>query len=157
MMAKGAAALNIIPDRNWRISDPRTREIKTAKLREIVEAAGRFRLPINIGTEMNRSGQPFCDDLTAEALRPYREAFQRGAHIFVGHSRLLRYADISYVGREAAAEFGADTAAKNAFFESVGRLAPVTEALDQRLTDMGTAKARAALRDSARKGRWAGL
>jgi len=34
MVAKGAAALNIIPDRNWNIKDPEARETKVRKLRD---------------------------------------------------------------------------------------------------------------------------
>lgn len=154
LTAKGAAALNIIPDRNWNIADPAARGVKTAKLREMVEAAETFHLPINIGTEMNRDGLPFADDLNGEALRQYREIFLRGARILVGHTWLLRYAGISFIGAEAEAEFGRDRAAKNRFFESVGRLLPVTESLHSRLLEMGKERAGPALADSAKQGRW---
>ena len=154
MVAKGAAGLNIIPDRNWNIKDPEQRRIKTAKLKEMVEAAEQRHLPINIGTEMNRDGQPFVDDLAGEALRPYREAFLRGARIFTGHTLLLRYGDLSYVGPEATAVFGADVARKNRVFEAVGALPPLTEVLDRALTEMGPAKALGALMEAAETGVW---
>ncbi|NOY75538.1 MAG: hypothetical protein GXP32_07070, partial [Kiritimatiellaeota bacterium] len=38
-MAKGAVALNIIPDRNWNYADPEVKALKSAKLAEIVAVA----------------------------------------------------------------------------------------------------------------------
>ena len=127
---------------------------KTAKLREVVETAVKLHMPVNIGTEMNKAGLPFVDDLEGEALRSYREAFVSGARIFVGHTLLLRYAGFPYLGPLAAAEFGSDTGAKNRFFESVGKLPPLGERLAKRLEDTGAEKALAAIRDSARAGEW---
>lgn len=154
MRGKGAAALNIIPDRNWNFKSADERKLKTAKLREIVAVSESFGLPINIGTEMNRDGQPFVDDLAGEALRPHAEAFRRGAEVFVGHTWLLRYGGYSYVGAGADAEFGADGARKNAFFRAVGALPPPSAAQAGQLDEMGRERALAAMRDSAAKGRW---
>ena len=36
LIGKGVVALNIIPDRNWNLADPETRQLKVAKLYEIV-------------------------------------------------------------------------------------------------------------------------
>jgi hypothetical protein len=110
--------------------------------------------PINIGTEMNRDGLPFVDDLTGAALKPYAATFRRGARVFVGHSLLARYAGFPYVGGAAAAEFGSDTAAKNAWFESVGALPPVTDSFARQLEDKGAAQALRCIRDSAKAGTW---
>jgi hypothetical protein len=124
MVALGAAALNIIPDRNWNVTDPKERALKQEKLREIVAVAQRMDLPINVGTEMNKRGLPFVDDLAGAALAPYREAFLRGARVMTGHAVLLRFAGYSYVGAAAAADFP-NRAARNAFFEAVGALPPL--------------------------------
>jgi hypothetical protein len=106
-------------------------------------------VPINIGTEANRRGQPVADDLGGTALGPYRETFLRGARVMVGQTLLLRFADFSYVGQAAEAEFP-DMAARNAFFASVGALPPVDCAAAARLEDMGPRKALAWFRDAAR-------
>lgn len=137
---KGAAALNIIPDRNWNISDPDDKKIKTENLRRIVEIADGMGFPINIGTEMNKLGLPFVDDLDVDALRPYREIFLRGARIMVGHSVLLRYANYSYIGEEAENDFP-KVATKNDFFEAVGSLEPLDSDTAGRLEEMGEKKA----------------
>lgn len=150
--AKGACALNIIPDRNHRIDDADLRARKLRKLEEVVQAAEARAMPINIGTEMNKHGQPFADDMGCEALRPYLEPFLRGARIMVGHTLLLRFADFSYTG--AAAEFGKDARKKNDLFESVGRLPALTTEGADRLQEMGPEKALSCLRDSAGKGEW---
>jgi hypothetical protein len=139
MMSKGAAALNIIPDRNWNLSGA-DRDLKRQKLCEIVDVAEQLQLPINIGTEMNKIGLPFVDDLSGEVLVQHRETFVRGANIMIGNSILARYADFSYVGERASAEFG-DIASKNAFFEAVGGLQPVDQTRADELTELGPDKA----------------
>jgi len=151
MQSKGAAALNIIPDRNWNIADPETRAVKTRKLGEIVAAAEELGLPINIGTEMNKLGLPFVDDLGGEELEAYRETFLRGTRIIVGHTILARYAGFSYVGDKAQRAFK-DVPSKNEFFEAVGGLAPLDEAGEKELQDMGEEKALVRLFDAAKPG-----
>jgi hypothetical protein len=148
MRSKGAAALNIIPDRNWNISDPAKRAIKVKKLREIIAAADEMHVPINIGTEMNKAGLPFADELDGEVLSPYKETFLNGARLMVGHTILLKYAGMSYVGPHAGTEFP-DIAARNRFFEAVGAMPPMTEARAKQLEDMGRDKALAWLRAEA--------
>lgn len=153
MQERGCVALNIIPERNWNLKDPAAAATKRAKLAEIVALAEARHLPLNIGTEMNKPGLPFVDDLSGEVLRRHREPFLRGARTMVGHALLARYAGFSYAGPEAAAEFR-DVAARNRFFESVGALPPLTEALAARLESLGSGHALAALRDSSAKGTW---
>lgn len=154
LQAKGAAALNIIPDRNHNIADPEERAIKLQKLSEVIAAATALAMPISIGTEMNKQGQPFVDNTSAAALRSYHEIFMRGARILVGQSLLARYASFAYSSSAAQAEFGSDLHGKNKFFEEVGALAPLTEARASKLEDLGSAKALACLWDSAVQKQW---
>jgi len=153
MMEKGCAALNIIPDRNWNLKDPQQAAAKRANLAKIVAAAVKRDLPINIGTEMNKAGLPFVDDLGGEILRLYREPFTRGAHVMVGHQILTRYAGYSYAGSAAAAEFG-KVADRNAFFASVGALPPLTEEVDRQLAGADPMKALRTIREAVEKGAW---
>ena len=147
-IANGAAALNIIPDRNWNVSDPDARKAKTAKLAEIVEAADKRLIPINIGTELNKAGQPFNDDLDAEALRPFKRTFIKGAMIFVGHTALARFADFPYAGEKASAEF-ADKRRMNDFFEKVGTALDPSRGFAEKLREAGPDKAFSMLADIA--------
>jgi hypothetical protein len=148
-IGNGAASLNIIPDRNWNIADPGTKAIKTAKLAEVVEAADKRLLPINVGTELNKAGQPFNDDFETQALKPFKRTFIKGAMIFVGHTVLARFADFAYKGAKASAEF-AEQAEMNDFFEKVGSaFAPSIETTGK-LRDAGPEKAFAELADMAK-------
>lgn len=148
MQSKGAAALNIIPDRNWNVSDPDEGAVKLRNLNDIVAAANDMHLPINIGTEMNKAGLPFTDALDCPALQPHKRSFLKGARIMVGHTMLLKYAGMSYIGEHAAAEFP-DVSTRNDFFESVGAMPALTETRAKQLEDMGEKKALAWLRAEA--------
>lgn len=150
MRAKGAVALNIIPDRNWNIAKPDQRALKIDHLNRIVAAAGELELPINVGTEMNKLGLPFVDDLDGEALAPHKAAFLRGAQIMVGHTWLARYADFGYTSAAAEAEFGS-VRTKNDFFAAVGALPPLTAEAARRLADLGPAGALAWFRGATGK------
>jgi hypothetical protein len=150
LIDKGCVALNIIPDRNWNLKDPAQRKIKQANLKGMVAEAVKRDLPINIGTEMNKLGLPFTDDLAGEVLSAYREPFTRGAHIMVGHTLLARYAGFSYVSPAAAAEFP-NRAARNRFFEAVGALPPCTEEQADTWEDLGPEKTLAWFRDRVKK------
>ena len=147
--AMGVAAVNIIPDRNWNLKRPEEAAQKQAKLAEFVAVAGRMGLPINIGTEMNRLGQPFVDDLSGPVLSRYAEPFRNGAAIMIGHSILSRYADLSYVDERAGLRD-----AKNRFFEQAGGLPPLDEAGAERLLALGPERSLSRIRDSASAGRW---
>ncbi|MFH1476006.1 MAG: hypothetical protein ABIH24_00730 [Verrucomicrobiota bacterium] len=147
---RGVCALNIIPDRNHRIADPAARAVKLQKLAEIVAVAEKMQLPVNIGTEMNKDGQPFVDDTSCEALQPYHAVFLRGACIMVGQTLLARYADFSYVSAAAQAEFGNNIKKKNIFFEAVGKLPPLTAIFAAKLSALGPEQALTYLRDSVR-------
>lgn len=146
LQAKGCAALNIIPDRNWNLRAKDEREQKVQFLDDIVHAANRMQLPINIGTEMNKHGQPFCDDLDGPALKRYRSSFLHGARIMVGHTILARYCDRGYLSEAAAAEFPR-LKARNTFFAAVGALQPLTQELANRLVELGSEAAYAEIHD----------
>ncbi len=151
--AEGSEALNIIPDRNWNIKDPEVKKIKVAKLAEVVAAADKLDMPIFIGTEMNKAGQPFADQINCEALAPHKKSFIKGAAIAVGQSLLAKFAKFSYSGEKAAAHFKS-VSEKNIFFESVGELPPLDSGLSARLSALSPDAAFAKFADSAKAGRW---
>ncbi len=155
LIAKGAAALNIIPDRNHNIKNADERKIKVAKLNEIIECAKKLDLPINIGTELNKDGQPLYDDIAnAEALKPFAQLFLEGAAIMVGASILHRYADYSYVSEKAEADFGKGIKGKNKFFASIGMLPPLDERTAEKLLSASKEKAFSLISDAVKKGCW---
>ena len=150
LRAKGAAALNIVPDRSWNIADPEKRKVKIEKMYDVVSVARRMQFPINVGTELNSFGQPFVDDFESEALRPLWPDFMRGANIMIGQARLARFAGVSYCDSAAQSAFGPDITARNDCFERIGQL-PCPDAAERaRLLEMGNEGAFAVLMASAR-------
>ena len=139
MTGMGCAALNIIPDRNWNIKDADTATLKQKKLDEMVNAAVKRDLPINIGTEMNKGGLPFVDDITGPVLRKYRDIFTKGANIMVGQTILARYADMPYCGEKAVMMFNT-VAERNDFYAAVGALPPLTQKKAEEYTAAGAEK-----------------
>ena len=123
LVDKGSVALNIIPDRNWNIKDPKDKQIKTENLAKIIKAARKLNLPVCVGTEMNKAGLPFVDDFSAVELQPYVDDFIEGAYFLWGHTFLARNADLGYMSKWADDHFGNDRANKNEFYARVGRLA----------------------------------
>jgi len=123
MVDKGAVALNIVPDRNWNIKDPDEKRVKLENLDKAISAARKLHLPLCVGTELNKLGLPFVDDFSAPELAPYVKDFVEGAYFFWGHTFLARKAGIGFASDWAQAHFGADRAARNAFYTEVGRLA----------------------------------
>ncbi len=104
--SKGAAALNIIPDRNWNIKDPAQQEIKVRNLEAIIKVAVGLQLPINIGTEMNKDGLPYADRLDGPVLKRFSALFLEGAHVMVGQTLLARYAGCAFASSHAEGAFG---------------------------------------------------
>ena len=151
--SKGAAALNLIPDRNWNIADAEVKAVKTKNLRSIIEAAVSMEMPIHIGTEMNKKGLPFADDLNGADLKPFKEFFLNGARICVGHTVLGRFADFTYVGEEAESEYPG-LKERNSFFASVGALPPVNTRIAEALRAAGNGRAYSLICDSAKNGKW---
>ena len=123
-MASGAAALNIIPDRNYTPGRP---DQKLQSLCEVVSLAEKHHFPIIVGTEMNSPGNKFVDSFETAELEPLLPVFLRGAHIFYAHSVLQRQSGLGYLSPWAARAFPT-LPAKNEFFERLGReLAPAKE------------------------------
>lgn len=154
MRDQGALGLNLIPDRNWNVADPEEKRRKLASLDAVIRLAREWKAPIHIGTEGNKAGLPFADDLGRPELAPYRRDFIAGAHLCVGHAVLARFADFPYAGPAADAEFGARLPARNAFFEAVGALPPLDAATAWYLRQVGPAKSLEAIRVSLRRGYW---
>lgn len=75
----GAAALNIIPDRN--LSTP----AKINNLHAVVALAEKHNFPIIVGTEMNAPGNKFVDDFTHPVLKELLPIFRKGAHQVCEH------------------------------------------------------------------------
>ena len=123
LIAQGAVALNIIPDRNWNIADPETRKLKVAKLHEIVRLAGELDLPLNVGTEMNAPGNKLVDDFDVPEMAPVKQAFLDGADFIYGHTVLQRALGLGYQSAWAQIQL-LTRRERNAFYTAVGRRVP---------------------------------
>ena len=123
LIEKGVVALNIIPDRNWNISDPELRRLKVAKLYQVVDLAQKLDLPLNIGTEMNAYGQKLVDDFAATELAPVRQTFLDGAFFIYGHTMMQRALGLGYQSAWASAHLPGRHL-RNAFYTQVGRQTP---------------------------------
>jgi len=115
-MSTGAAALNIIPDRNYTSGSP---DVKLQNLYHVVELAEKLHLPLVVGTEMNSPGQKFVDDFASEELASLMPASLKGAHIVYAHSALQQKSGLGYTSKWAEKNF-ASIAEKNKFFEELG-------------------------------------
>jgi len=115
--ATGAAAINIIPDRNYL---PGVKDQKLQNLYAIVALAEKKHFPIIVGTEMNAPGNKFVDDFASTELKPLVPVFLKGAHIAYAHSVLQRRHGRGYLSDWARQKF-ASVAEKNDYFEKLGR------------------------------------
>lgn len=120
MTGKGICALNIIPDRNWNIKDPDEKAQKLEKLKEVVESARDFDLPVVVGTEMNKAGQPFIDNFAASELQPFVEDFRKGARVLWGHTLLERSLNFGWLSGAAQAHFGNSRKDRCDFYHQIG-------------------------------------
>jgi hypothetical protein len=116
-MTSGAAALNVIPDRNYTPGAP---DDKVKNLYAVVTLAERRGFPVVAGTEMNAPGQRFVDLFASAELKPLAPTFLKSAHIIYAHTILQRELGLGYLSPWAKASF-ASVAAKNEFFAAVGR------------------------------------
>ena len=116
-IATGAAALNIIPDRNY---TPGVKDQKLQNLYDIVALAEKHGFPIIVGTEMNAPGNKFVDDFNTAELRPLLPIFLKGAHIVHAHTLLQRTANRGYLSDWAKQTFP-DIQARNHYFEHYSR------------------------------------
>ena len=121
LISKGVVTFNIIPDRNWNLPDPEVRRMKVQNLYRVVELAQKLNLPLNIGTEMNSSGQKLADDLNVPELAPLRESFLAGAYFIYGHTRMQRALELGYQSEWAKAYLPMRRE-RNAFYTQIGRL-----------------------------------
>jgi hypothetical protein len=117
-MSTGAAAINVIPDRNY---TPGSSSIKLENLYHVVELAEKLHLPVVEGTEMNSPGQKFVDNFASKELEPLVPVFLKGAHIVYAHSVLQRKCGLGYTSEWAKKNFE-NVAGKNKFFEEIGSL-----------------------------------
>jgi hypothetical protein len=133
--AGGAAALNIIPDRNY---TPGVKDQKVENLYQVVGMAQDRQFPIIVGTEMNAPGNKFVDSFQTAELAPLLPIFLRGAHIVYAHCVLQGRAGLGYLSPWAGKTFES-AASKNDFFERLGReLTPETEGRLEGLTAAAT-------------------
>jgi hypothetical protein len=116
-MSTGAAAINVIPDRNY---TPGSADVKLKNLYHVVEVAEKRHLPVVMGTEMNSPGQKFVDDFQSEELKPLAAVFLKGSQIVYAHSVLQRKSGLGYTSDWAKKSFDS-VADKNEFFEQLGR------------------------------------
>ena len=144
LIAKGAVALNIVPNRNWNIADPATKAVKLRNLYDVVDLAKALDLPINVGTEMNAYGSPLIDQFDAPELAPVRSAFLDGAYFVYGHTALQRALDLGYQSDWAQQHFPT-RAERNAFYTQAGRRIPAGSAGLNILRAVGAAPSPAAL------------
>jgi hypothetical protein len=115
-MSTGAAAINVIPDRNY---TPGASSIKLDNLYHVVEVAKKLYLPVVEGTEMNSPGQKFVDDFASKELEPLVPVFLKGAHIVYAHSVLQRQCGLGYTSEWTKKNFQ-NVAGRNKFFEQLG-------------------------------------
>jgi hypothetical protein len=131
-MASGAAALNIIPDRNY---TPGVKDQKLRNLYDVVALAEKLHFPIIVGTEMNSPGNKFVDSFETAELKPLVPVFLRGARIIYAHSILQRQSGLGYLSAWARKAFPT-VAAKNEFFEKLDR--ELESAAEDRLRDLSS-------------------
>lgn len=130
--ASGAAALNIIPARNF---TPGAKDQKLQNLYDVVDRAVRRGWPVMAGTEMNSFGQELADDFDCAELRPIAPVFREGAFILYAHTALQRAAGLGYLSSWAA---GLEN--RNAVFAEIGRrLMPSSESRLRGVHDAMTA------------------
>ena len=115
-MSTGAAAINVIPDRNY---TPGAKDEKTDNLYQVVELAQKLHLPVVEGTEMNSPGQKFVDNFETAELAPLVPVFLKGAHIVYAHSVLQQKCGLGYTSDWAKKNFKS-AAEKNEFFQQLG-------------------------------------
>jgi len=123
LMEKGAAALNIIPDRNWNIADKDQKSVKLRELYRIVELAGILDLPILVGTEINSYGQKIVDNFEAPELTPVKDAFIEGANFLYGHTRMEILFGLGFQS-EWAKKYLPQRSMRNSFYVKMGKLVP---------------------------------
>jgi hypothetical protein len=121
LIFKGTAAINIIPDRNWNIRDPKEKALKLKNLYQVVHIASDLDLPVMVGTEMNSFGQKMVDEFNIPELLPLKGEFIRGAYFIYGHTRMQKQWKMGYQSSWAQNTFK-DRKSKNEFYALCGQL-----------------------------------
>jgi hypothetical protein len=121
MVSKGVVVINIVPDRNWNISDPAIKKEKIKNLYDLVHLAIRLFLPINAGTEMNSFGNKIVDDFSSQELEPLWPVFLDGAYFVYGHTRMQQIAGLGYQSDWAKTNLPLPRN-RNRFYTQVGEL-----------------------------------
>jgi hypothetical protein len=116
----GAAAINLIPDRNY---TPGVKDEKLHNLYDVVKKAEARGFPVIVGTELNAPGQKFVDAFDSKELAPLTDTFMRGARIAFAHTALQAAAGLGYLSEWAGARFP-DVHEKNDFYADLGRRLP---------------------------------
>jgi hypothetical protein len=114
----GAAALNIIPDRNYK---PGVKDEKLKNLYEVIMVAENLDLPLIAGTEMNSPGQKFIDSFETQELAPLQPTFLKGSYIIYAHSVLQQHCGLGLTSNWAKENFK-EIKERNVFFEKLGFL-----------------------------------
>lgn len=123
-MCSGAAAINLIPDRNY---TPGVKDEKLKNLCDVIALSEKHGFPIIVGTEMNAPGNKFVDAFDTAELKPFVPVFLKGARIVYAHSVLQRESGFGYLSDWAGKHFKT-AAAKNEFYEKLGqKLQPADE------------------------------
>ncbi len=73
--SSGAAAINVIPDRNF---TPGVKDQKLQNLYDVVALAEKHHFPIIVGTEMNAPGNKFVDDIRHGGTQAAGAGFSKG-------------------------------------------------------------------------------
>ncbi|OGV38313.1 MAG: hypothetical protein A2020_14375 [Lentisphaerae bacterium GWF2_45_14] len=129
----GAAAINIIPDRNWNFKDPEVKKKKVLELNRVIEESIKNDFPVFVGTEMNAPGQKLIDDFSSDALVPHVDEFVKGAAILFAHT-LLQPAGMGYLSKWAEDSFKS-VKEKNVFFEKTGKISTPSSAVKLKQID----------------------
>jgi hypothetical protein len=123
VVSRGVVITNVIPDRNWNISDPEQRRLKVQNLVDFVHLAQEMDLPVNVGTEMNSPGNKLVDDFDVPEMLPLYPVFLDGAYFIYGHTLMQRHLGCGYQSVWAKSYFPGRHE-RNAFYTRVGRLTP---------------------------------
>jgi len=117
-MASGAAALSVIPDRNYGSGRP---DEKLKNLYDVVALAERRGFPVVAGAEMNAPGRKLVDSFSSAELRSLAPTFVRGAFIVYARPVLQRRCGLGYLSDWAKDRFSS-LAARSEFFATAGRV-----------------------------------
>lgn len=119
-LSQGTRGLNIVPDRNYNISNQQVKQKKVKKLYEFVEVAESYDLPIMVGTELNAPGMKFVDDFNSPELASLLPTFIKGAEIIYGHSVEQSRTGNGYCSHWSEHRFST-RAARNDYFQAIGK------------------------------------